>query len=374
MSFRIISAALMTCMALAAGSGASAQAADEPYKIYLSHSFTGNDWMTQAENMLRALATSKNMKDKVTLEIQVAGTDAQKQSQQINGMVQAGADAIVIFPASETLLNRAVKNACNNGVVVVTFASPITEPCAYNLTDDNARWARIGAEWLADAVGEGGNVVMVTGATGFGVDTLRNNTAKAIFDAKGVNVVATVIGMWSDSVVRAEMTKLLATRDWDTIDGLWVQEGCFTLGAMQDEAGIPDGEKKPMACSATNGARVQMLPAGTEVEGADGAYRAMGIPGISMAAGPYIAALALKTAVEILDGAEKEHLIITDEDYMKSVDAKLCEEGTWEEMTIEKCNVFKPSVISSPVWYSPIYTKELPGIGLNAALNGVADE
>jgi ribose transport system substrate-binding protein len=48
--------------------------------------------------MLQAMAKTKTYRDKVDLQVQVAGANAQVQSQQINSMVQAGANAIVVFP------------------------------------------------------------------------------------------------------------------------------------------------------------------------------------------------------------------------------------------------------------------------------------
>ena len=35
-------------------------------------------------------------------------------------MVQAGANAIIVYPISPTALNPAIKNACDHGVVVFT--------------------------------------------------------------------------------------------------------------------------------------------------------------------------------------------------------------------------------------------------------------
>ena len=49
------------------------------------------------------------------------GPNAQRQIQQINAMVQAGAEAIVVFPISPTALNQAVKNACDKGVMVFAY-------------------------------------------------------------------------------------------------------------------------------------------------------------------------------------------------------------------------------------------------------------
>ena len=47
-----------------------------------------------------------------------------------------------------------------------------------------------------------------------------------------------------------------------------------------------------------------MLPVGTEVEGANGTYTPMGAPRISYASPPYSGALALKLAVEKLEGKD----------------------------------------------------------------------
>jgi sugar phosphate isomerase/epimerase len=99
---------------------APASAQDEPYKIYLSMSFIGNDWQAEAANMVKAMAAHKSMVDKVDLQVQVAGPNAQRQIQQINAMVQSGAQAIVIFPISPTALNQVVKNACDKAGLTIS--------------------------------------------------------------------------------------------------------------------------------------------------------------------------------------------------------------------------------------------------------------
>lgn len=91
------------------------------HKIYLSMSFIGNDWQAEAANMVKAMAKTPELANKVDLQIQVSGENAQKQIQQINAMVQAGAEAIVVFPISPTALNRVIKNACNKGVKVFAY-------------------------------------------------------------------------------------------------------------------------------------------------------------------------------------------------------------------------------------------------------------
>ena len=88
--------------------------------------------------------------------------------------------------------------------------------------------------------------------------------------------------------------KILATQNWDHIDGLWMQVGCYTANAMQLEAGKKPSQLLPCAGEGSNGGRIQMLPAGTEVEGAASPYAPLGAPRISYASPPYSGGLALE--------------------------------------------------------------------------------
>ncbi len=166
------------------------------------------------------------------------------------------------------------------------------------------------AEWLVKAMGGKGNIVMLTGVPGTSVDTQRTAAAMAVF-AKypDIHIVASAVGMWSQAVARTELTKILATHPWNTIDGLWLQVGCYTAASMEAEAGIPDEKMIPCAGEGSNGHRVQMLAKGTAVDGAHDTYRPMGYPSISYASPPYSGALALKRVVDILDGKDVPHLI-----------------------------------------------------------------
>ena len=96
---------------------------------------------------------ASSLADKIDLQVQVAGPNAQKQIQQINAMVQAGAKAIVIFPISPTALNQVVRSACAKRVLVFAYDGEITEPCVHNVTIDQEEAGRVTAQWLADKLG-----------------------------------------------------------------------------------------------------------------------------------------------------------------------------------------------------------------------------
>ncbi len=364
----VLSAAL-SCLALAVSGGAWAQAAPpKKFKIALSMSYIGNDWQAEAANMIKAMAAHPSMANKVDLQVQVAGPDAQRQIQQINAMVQGGADAIVVFPISPTALNQVIRNACKRNVLVIAYDGEVTEPCAYNVSIDQEEAGRVTAEWLVEKLKGRGSVVMLTGVPGTSVDEARTRAAKQVFARyPDIRVVAEAPGMWSQAVARTELSKILATQSWDRIDGLWLQVGCYTANTMQIEAGRKPDQLRPCAGEGSNGGRVQMLAAGTAAAGANSTYAPMAAPRISYASPPYSGALALKIAVRKLEGGEIPQRVTLPLPVVTNETVRLCKEGTWKEMA-DGCNAFMPSVVTNPGWFASIFSKETPEIGLQAAL------
>ncbi|WP_246754799.1 sugar ABC transporter substrate-binding protein [Rhizobium lusitanum] len=365
--------ALLCAVPMAAAAMTAAQAQGK-HQVYLSMSYIGNDWQAEAANMVKALAASKEYADKINLNVQVAGPNAQRQIQQINAMVQAGAEAIVVYPISPTALNQVVKSACAKGVKIIAYDGEITEPCAYNVTIDQAEAGQKTAEWLVDKLGGKGNIIMVTGVPGTSVDTARTAAAKEVFAKHpDIKIVGEAVGMWSQAVARTEISKLLSTRKWDDINGLWMQVGCFTANSMQIEAGKTPEQLLPCAGEGSNGGRIQMLPAGTKVDGGSSPYIPMGAPRISYASPPYSGALALKLAVDLIDGKDVPKHTTLPLPLVTNETIKLCETGDWSELKAG-CNAFQPSLVSNPGWFASIYSTELPGLGLQAALVGQPDE
>ncbi len=368
----ILAAVIVFGLAVAAH---EAQAAQKKFKIFLSMSYIGNDWQVEAENMVKAMAASKDYHDKVDFRVQVAGPNATRQIQQINAMVEQGAQAIVVYPISPTALNQVVRNTCNRHVVIIAYDAEITEPCAYNVHIDQPEAGRVTAAWLAKKLNGKGNVVVLTGVPGTSVDTQRTAAAKEVL-AKypGIHIIAEGVGMWSQAVARTELTKILTTHPWSQIDGFWVQVGCYTIASMEKEAGIADKQLKPCAGEGSNGHRIQMLPVGdSSVQGAHSTYAPMGESSISYASPPYSGALALKLAVDILEGNKVPKFTKLPLPVVTNENVKLCLKGTWQEMQ-QGCNVFQPEIIGNPGWFASIYSPDTPEAGLPAALHGKPEQ
>ena len=101
--------------------------------------------MTSCQNMLVAMTKKPEYRDKIDLKIQVSGDNAQKQIQQIEAMVKAGANAIIIYPISPTALDQAIKAATDKGIVVYCLDGKVEEPSAHSMGIDSAALAPPGA-------------------------------------------------------------------------------------------------------------------------------------------------------------------------------------------------------------------------------------
>ena len=101
-------------------------------KIAFSNNYAGNSWR---QAMLKSydIVTKKAVADKVVGAADVfttADKEVPTQAAQIQNLILQGYDAIVINASSPDALNGAIKQACDAGIVVVSFDGIVTEPCA----------------------------------------------------------------------------------------------------------------------------------------------------------------------------------------------------------------------------------------------------
>ena len=80
--------------------------------------------------------------------------------------------------------------------------------------------------------------------------------------------------MWSQAVARTELSKILATRPWDQIDGIWMQAGCYTAASMQSAAAAPQ-ERRKSRSTGRRGRACQAPPrgCGERKNGPEGPFR-----------------------------------------------------------------------------------------------------
>src|SRR4028118_1376414 len=120
-------------------------------RIALSNNYAGNSWR-QAMLESWEKVTGQAVTDGMVAEapaFTTAENQATEQAAQIQNMILEGYDAIVLNAASPTALNGAVKEACDAGVIVVSFDGIVTEPCAYRIAVDFQEMGRKQVEYLS---------------------------------------------------------------------------------------------------------------------------------------------------------------------------------------------------------------------------------
>lgn len=298
-----------TAAALLAGCGGGASDDDvaggtpgdggKKLKIALSNSYIGNKWRVEMVNDFTSTCASEPWKEQVDCSVFNAGNDVSKQAQQISNLISQRVDAIVLNAASPTGLNGVVKQACDRGILVVSFDSTVTEPCSVNVNTDQVAFGEQQAQFLVDQLGpEGGNVIMVTGIAGTSVDTDRNTGGENVFSKNPqIKVVATYPGDWDSATAQRNTAAQLPSVP--QVDGIWAQGG--TDGVLK--AFLDAGRPLPVtAGEAENGFRKFMS--------AEGYLGAPQVTGLSLGQPPYLSIAALETARQILSEDRPEEDVL----------------------------------------------------------------
>src|SRR5450830_1472718 len=107
-------------------------------KIAFSNNYAGNSWRQAMLKSYSAVA-KKAVADKVVAAADIfttADKEVPTQAAQIQNLILEGYNAIVINASSPDALNGAIKQACDAGIIVVSFDGTVTAPCAWRVVVD----------------------------------------------------------------------------------------------------------------------------------------------------------------------------------------------------------------------------------------------
>ncbi|MCB1882554.1 MAG: ABC transporter substrate-binding protein [Geminicoccaceae bacterium] len=202
-------------------------------RIALSNNFAGNSWR---QSMLKSWeeTASKAVKAGIVAEapsFTTAENQATEQAAQIQNMILEGFDAIVVDAASPTALNGTIKEACDAGVVVVSFDGIVTEPCAWRIVIDFAGMGEAQVDYLAKRLPDGGKLLEIRGLAGVSVDDeIHKGIVEGVEKHEGFEIAGSVHGDWTQTVAQREVAGLLPTLP--KIDAV-VTQGGDGYGAAQ---------------------------------------------------------------------------------------------------------------------------------------------
>lgn len=284
----------VTAALLAGGAAIAPAAADTADKrIALSNNYAGNSWR---QAMLRSweTVTSEAVADGVVAAADAfttAENQVTEQAAQIQNLILQGYDAIVLNAASPTGLNGAVREACDAGIVVVSFDGIVTEPCAWRIAVDFAQMGKDEVLYLAEVMPEGGNLLEIRGLAGVFVDDeISKGIHEGVAEHPQFTIVGSVHGDWAQDVAQRAVAGILPSLP--EIAGV-VTQGGDGYGAAQAFAAA--GRPMPVIIMGNRHDELTWWKAQKDASG----YETM-----SVSIAPGVATLAFWVAQQILAGEE----------------------------------------------------------------------
>lgn len=278
----------------------AARADTSAKKIALSNNYAGNSWR-------QAMLTSwDKVTKKAVADGKVAAADpfttaenqATEQAAQIQNMILQGYDAIVVNAASPTALNGAIKEACDAGIIVVSFDGIVTEPCAWRIAVNFKEMGRSQVEYLSKKLPDGGNLLEIRGLAGVFVDDeISAGIHEGVKQFPKFRIVGSVHGDWAQDVAQRAVAGVLPSLP--AIAAVVTQGGDGYGAAQAFEAA-----KRPTPIIVM-GNREDELQWWKKQKDASG-YETM-----SVSIAPGVSTLAFWVAQQILDGKDvKKDLVV----------------------------------------------------------------
>ena len=210
--------------------------ANKQYVLGISNTLVGNGWR---EGMLCSIKAQARKSGEVSsLKIAHRATDTAGQISDIKNMISAGVDGLIINPSSATALIPVTAQARAKGIQVVFIDQKVNAPGAYNATNDQTKYAFLGATWLFKKLGGQGNVVEMRGYAGVPADTDRHKGFQAAAKAfPKIKIVKSIFTDWSFTKAGQQMIDLL--NSGLDIDGVWTSGTDYTVVDAFKKAGKP---------------------------------------------------------------------------------------------------------------------------------------
>ncbi len=239
---KLLAGAGIAILAAAIAAPVAAQSPDasgmmaHEYKIGISNNAAGNGWREEMICSMKAQALASG--EVASMNVIHRTTDAAGQLADLRTLISDGVDAIVVNPADPAALNPALDEANAAGITVVAVDSPVTDPNAYILSNDQENYGYLGAKWLFEQLGGTGDVVYMRGIAGVQADTDRDTGFKrALAENPGINLLSETFTNWAQADGTQQITDLLNAGTH--IDGVWTSGIDNVIVDAFKTAGVP---------------------------------------------------------------------------------------------------------------------------------------
>ena len=213
-------------------------AKDGPYTFCFSNAGLFNPWRVVGLNNLEAeVALHDEIEEMVIVDAE--GKD-DKQISDIQSLVSRGdCDVLIVSPNTTAAVTPAVEAAAEKLPVIVFDRGVATDaPVTYIHPVGGYGFGITSAEFMAEKLPEGANVLAIRIMPGVDVLETRYSAAKRIFDEAGINVIGAEFTA-SDRAKTKSVVEDYINRG-EQIDGVWMDAGDTAAAALEafEDAGL----------------------------------------------------------------------------------------------------------------------------------------
>jgi ribose transport system substrate-binding protein len=296
---KAIGLALVAGVLAAACGGTATPAGPKMYVVGVSNTLTGNGFREEMICSIKAQAKASGIVSKVIVTNR--NTDPSGQIADMRNLISAGVNVIVLNPSDRSALDPVIKQATDAGIVVVTVDQGVTSPTAYQLYNNQVKYATLGADWLFKQLGGKGNVVEMRGINGVSADADRHTGfMQTLANYPNIHVVKQTFTNWSLDPA-AQQTKDILTSGLK-VDGVWtsgIDSTVVNQYATLKKAFVP-------VVGADNNAFIGQL------SGQLGTAKASGLKGAAVTNPPTVGGAGLALGLNVLQGKTEPHLVNLD--------------------------------------------------------------
>lgn len=287
-----ISTIAVALIVVAPGDATANQKTAKTYNIYYSTSFIGNGFRVQAVKTLQALLKSHaplKGRAKLTVVVSPQNTPA-SQIASLRGIILKHPDAIIIEPSVSAALEPVIQQACNAGIVVGVWDSPVPNKCTYGWFMPIRRVGVLHGQWLAKVTHGHGTIFQDLGLAGVPLaKTIIDGEDSVLKKYPKINLVTFYGQFATGPTVQAVSALLTAHPDVAAVDSMAFVNGAFTAFQRAHHKMVP------MAGMPYNA----VVKDCTSVKGAN----------CGLTFWPaYQDAYVLRTVIDVLDGKKEPHL------------------------------------------------------------------
>ena len=275
--------------------GSTSNNGTKKYVVGISNTLTGNGFREEMICSIKAQAKASGVVSKIITANRT--TDPSGQIADMRNLISAGVNVIVVNPSDRSALDAVIKEASDKGIIVVTVDQGVTSPLAYQLYNNQVKYATLGAEWLFKQLNGTGNVVEMRGINGVSADADRHNGFEAtLAKYPGIHRVKMTFTNWSLDPA-AQQTKDILSSGLK-VDGIW------TSGIDSTVVDTYTTQKKKYVpvIGADNNAFIGQLTS----------LKSQGLLGAAVTNPPTVGGAGLAVGLDVLQGRTQPKLINLD--------------------------------------------------------------